>query len=62
VARSIDGTEVVIIEDKKLRGSKEGWTTKDSNEIHVSPAMFKLLQSDWDTMSKSLKVKTVQKK
>ncbi len=48
---------VLFIRDEKLAGRKYGVKYKDEEPIHVSPAVYELLQSDLDAVAATLQVR-----
>lgn len=48
---------VRFVRDEKLRGRKYAVKHADREEIHVSPAVYELLESDLDLVAKTLRVR-----
>lgn len=48
-----------FVEEPSLSGERTAFMEKDGDEIHLSPAMFALLKTDFESLAKNLKVRIV---
>lgn len=62
LTRTIGCQKLVIIEDQALTGRTYGLMCKSNNRLRVSPAVFKLMQDDFDAVAKDFRVKITSRR